>query len=48
MIPLQQDQRAARAALAAIEAGDAAAEHFSVIGDGWDAEPRARATLIAL
>ena len=36
---------AARAALAAIEAGDTAAEHFSVIGDDWDAEARARATL---
>jgi len=34
-----------RAALSAIESGDAAAEHFTVIGEDWDAEERARATL---
>ena len=36
---------AVRAAVAAIEAGDTAAEHFSVIGADWDAEARARALL---
>jgi len=35
----------ARAALAAIEAGNTAAEHFSVLGDDWDVEERAVATL---
>ncbi len=35
----------ARAALAAIEGGDAAAEHFEVVGDDWDVEERARALL---
>ncbi|WP_367123466.1 ABC-F family ATP-binding cassette domain-containing protein [Streptomyces phytohabitans] len=35
----------ARAALHAIEAGDAAEEHFTAIGDDWDVEERARATL---
>ena len=35
----------ARTALAAIEAGDTAAEHFSVLGDDWDVEERASATL---
>ncbi|HEY2575076.1 MAG TPA: ATP-binding cassette domain-containing protein, partial [Streptosporangiaceae bacterium] len=35
----------ARAALAAIEAGDTAAEQFSVLGDDWDVEERAVATL---
>ena len=34
-----------RTALSAIESGDTAAEHFTVIGDDWDAEERARATL---
>ncbi|GGS83859.1 ABC-F family ATP-binding cassette domain-containing protein [Streptomyces cinerochromogenes] len=34
-----------RAALHAIEAGDAAAEHFETIGDDWDVEERALATL---
>ncbi|MFF3884416.1 ABC-F family ATP-binding cassette domain-containing protein [Streptomyces sp. NPDC001914] len=37
--------RAVRAALHAIEAGDASAEHFDVVGDDWDVEERARATL---
>ncbi|AXK37172.1 ABC transporter ATP-binding protein [Streptomyces armeniacus] len=36
---------AARAALHAIEAGDAAEEHFTAVGDDWDVEERARATL---
>ncbi|MFD6330635.1 ABC-F family ATP-binding cassette domain-containing protein [Streptomyces niveus] len=36
---------AARAALLAVEAGDARAEHFTAIGDDWDVEERARATL---
>jgi ATPase subunit of ABC transporter with duplicated ATPase domains len=35
----------ARAALAAIEAGDTAAGHFTVLGDDWDVEERATATL---
>src|SRR5919108_16954 len=35
----------ARAALHAIEAGDAAEEHFAAVGDDWDVEERARATL---
>ena len=34
-----------RVALSAIESGDTAAEHFTVIGEDWDAEERARATL---
>ncbi|MFF8281582.1 ABC-F family ATP-binding cassette domain-containing protein [Streptomyces albus] len=36
---------AARAALHAIEAGDVAEEHFTAVGDDWDVEERARATL---
>ncbi|WP_328391510.1 ATP-binding cassette domain-containing protein [Streptomyces sp. NBC_00400] len=36
---------AARAALHAIEGGDPSEEHFTVIGDDWDVEERARATL---
>ncbi|MHC3389089.1 ABC-F family ATP-binding cassette domain-containing protein [Streptomyces lavendulocolor] len=36
---------ATRAALHAIEGGDASEEHFTVIGDDWDVEERARATL---
>lgn len=39
---------AARAALHAIEAGDTAEEHFTAIGDDWDVEERALATLGAL
>ncbi|OIV35742.1 ABC transporter [Mangrovactinospora gilvigrisea] len=35
----------ARAALHAIEAGDADAGHFAAVGDDWDVEERARATL---
>ncbi|MGW4276869.1 ABC-F family ATP-binding cassette domain-containing protein [Streptomyces seoulensis] len=34
-----------RAALHAIEAGDAAEEHFEALGDDWDVEERALATL---
>jgi ATPase subunit of ABC transporter with duplicated ATPase domains len=34
-----------RAALSAIESGDTAAENFAVVGDDWDAEARALATL---
>ncbi|WP_326686685.1 MULTISPECIES: ABC-F family ATP-binding cassette domain-containing protein [unclassified Streptomyces] len=34
-----------RAALHAIEAGDAGEEHFTAVGDDWDVEERARATL---
>src|SRR5215472_10755026 len=34
-----------RAALAAIEAGDASEENFARVGNDWDAEERARATL---
>jgi ATPase subunit of ABC transporter with duplicated ATPase domains len=34
-----------RAALSAIESGDTAAGHFTTIGDDWDAEARAAATL---
>ncbi|MER7621900.1 ABC-F family ATP-binding cassette domain-containing protein [Streptomyces sp. NPDC126503] len=34
-----------RAALHAIEAGDPAEEHFAALGDDWDVEERARATL---
>ncbi|MFI6764320.1 ABC-F family ATP-binding cassette domain-containing protein [Streptomyces sp. NPDC050355] len=36
---------AARAALHAIENGDAGEEHFTAVGDDWDVEERARATL---
>ncbi|CAL9369495.1 putative ABC transporter ATP-binding protein YheS [Streptomyces sp. enrichment culture] len=36
---------ARRAALHAIEAGDAAEEHFEALGDDWDVEERAHATL---
>ncbi|MEU5097450.1 ABC-F family ATP-binding cassette domain-containing protein [Streptomyces sp. NPDC020996] len=36
---------APRAALHAIEAGDAAEEHFETLGDDWDVEERALATL---
>ncbi|MET8676655.1 ABC-F family ATP-binding cassette domain-containing protein [Streptomyces sp. NPDC004647] len=35
----------ARAALHAIEGGDASEEHFAAVGDDWDVEERARATL---
>lgn len=35
----------ARAALHAIEGGDASEEHFTAIGDDWDVEERARAAL---
>ncbi|MFW6690774.1 ABC-F family ATP-binding cassette domain-containing protein [Streptomyces sp. MAR4 CNX-425] len=34
-----------RRALHAIEAGDVAEEHFTAVGDDWDVEERARATL---
>ncbi|MDQ0939466.1 ABC-F family ATP-binding cassette domain-containing protein [Streptomyces sp. V1I1] len=36
---------ATRAALHAIEAGDPSEEHFTGVGDDWDVEERARATL---
>ncbi|MGQ4385825.1 ABC-F family ATP-binding cassette domain-containing protein [Streptomyces sp. SAS_270] len=36
---------AVRAALHAIEAGDVAEEHFEAVGDDWDVEERALATL---
>ncbi|MFD1658231.1 ABC-F family ATP-binding cassette domain-containing protein [Streptomyces caeni] len=36
---------ARRAALHAIEAGDAAEEHFATVGDDWDVEERAEAML---
>ncbi|MDT0463367.1 ABC-F family ATP-binding cassette domain-containing protein [Streptomyces gibsoniae] len=36
---------AKRAALHAIEAGDVAEEHFAAVGDDWDVEERAEATL---
>ncbi|WP_327726792.1 ATP-binding cassette domain-containing protein [Streptomyces sp. NBC_00487] len=36
---------AARSALHAIEAGDVAEEHFTAVGDDWDVEERALATL---
>jgi ATPase subunit of ABC transporter with duplicated ATPase domains len=39
---------AKRAALHAIEAGDVAEEHFETVGDDWDVEERALATLGAL
>jgi ATPase subunit of ABC transporter with duplicated ATPase domains len=35
----------ARRALRAIEAGEAAADHFAAVGDDWDVEERAHATL---
>jgi ATPase subunit of ABC transporter with duplicated ATPase domains len=38
----------ARAGLHAIEAGEAAAEHYAAVGDDWDVEERAHATLDAL
>ncbi|AQU65631.1 ABC-F family ATP-binding cassette domain-containing protein [Streptomyces niveus] len=34
-----------RAALLAVEAGDASEENFAAVGDDWDVEERARATL---
>ncbi|GHJ34446.1 ABC-F family ATP-binding cassette domain-containing protein [Streptomyces sp. TS71-3] len=37
-----------RAALRAIESGDVAEEHFETVGDDWDVEERALATLGAL
>ncbi|MFI8437261.1 ABC-F family ATP-binding cassette domain-containing protein [Streptomyces sp. NPDC079020] len=37
-----------RSALSAIEAGDVDEAHFAVIGDDWDVEERARATLDSL
>ncbi|MDX2642573.1 ABC-F family ATP-binding cassette domain-containing protein [Streptomyces sp. PA03-1a] len=37
-----------RAALRAIEAGDAGEEHFETVGDDWDVEERALATLGSL
>lgn len=37
-----------RSALAAVESGDVRAEHFAVIGDDWDIEERALATLDGL
>ncbi|WAU83858.1 ABC-F family ATP-binding cassette domain-containing protein [Streptomyces sp. Qhu-G9] len=39
------DIAAQRAALHAIEAGDPSTEHFDVVGDDWDVEERAVATL---
>ncbi|MGI5404088.1 ABC-F family ATP-binding cassette domain-containing protein [Streptomyces sp. CA-135486] len=36
---------ATRAALHAIEAGDPGEQHFAAVGDDWDVEERARATL---
>ncbi|MFI2369302.1 ABC-F family ATP-binding cassette domain-containing protein [Streptomyces sp. NPDC018833] len=36
---------ATRAALHAIEGGDPSEEHFTAVGDDWDVEERARATL---
>ncbi|MEL3950668.1 MULTISPECIES: ABC-F family ATP-binding cassette domain-containing protein [Streptomyces] len=36
---------ATRAALHAIEAGDASEQHFTAVGDDWDVEERATATL---
>ncbi|MEU2180235.1 ABC-F family ATP-binding cassette domain-containing protein [Streptomyces thermolilacinus] len=36
---------ATRAALHAIESGDAREKHFTAVGDDWDVEERARATL---
>jgi ATPase subunit of ABC transporter with duplicated ATPase domains len=37
-----------RAALHAIETGDASEEHFTAVGDDWDVEERAQATLAQL
>ncbi|MCX4679374.1 ATP-binding cassette domain-containing protein [Streptomyces sp. NBC_01433] len=37
-----------RAALSAIEAGDVDEKHFATIGEDWDVEERARATLYSL
>ncbi|WP_084039131.1 ABC-F family ATP-binding cassette domain-containing protein [Demequina sp. NBRC 110053] len=37
-----------RAAIRAVESGDADPDHFDVIGDDWDAEERAAATLASL
>ncbi|WP_020389453.1 ABC-F family ATP-binding cassette domain-containing protein [Kribbella catacumbae] len=34
-----------RAAISAIEAGDASEANFAIVGDGWDVEERAEATL---
>jgi ATPase subunit of ABC transporter with duplicated ATPase domains len=39
---------ATRRAIAAIEAGDVATEHFTAVGDDWDIEKRAQATLARL
>ncbi|OON81812.1 ABC-F family ATP-binding cassette domain-containing protein [Streptomyces tsukubensis] len=39
---------ATRAALHAIESGDAREEHFEAVGDDWDVEERALATLASL
>ncbi|MEV6425860.1 ATP-binding cassette domain-containing protein [Streptomyces sp. NPDC051662] len=39
---------ATRTALHAIEAGDASEEHFTAVGDDWDVEERAHATLAQL
>ncbi|MFJ6855796.1 ABC-F family ATP-binding cassette domain-containing protein [Streptomyces sp. NPDC091271] len=39
------DVATTRAALHAIEAGDAREEHFAAVGDDWDVEERARAVL---
>ncbi|MFI7008566.1 ATP-binding cassette domain-containing protein, partial [Streptomyces sp. NPDC050145] len=39
---------ATRAALHAIEAGDPSEEHYTVVGDDWDVEERATATLSQL
>ncbi|MEV6104813.1 ABC-F family ATP-binding cassette domain-containing protein [Streptomyces sp. NPDC051940] len=39
---------AARRALHAIESGEATAENFTAVGDDWDVEERARATLDSL
>jgi ATPase subunit of ABC transporter with duplicated ATPase domains len=52
-ITLQHDRRvdevlgiaAVRTALSAIESGDTATEHFTAVGEDWDAEERARALL---
>ncbi|MER8071886.1 ATP-binding cassette domain-containing protein [Streptomyces sp. NPDC094034] len=39
---------ATRGALHAIESGDASEEHFTIVGDDWDVEERAHATLAQL
>jgi ATPase subunit of ABC transporter with duplicated ATPase domains len=52
-LPLRRDDHidellgihATRAALRAIEAGDASERHFTAVGEDWDVEERARATL---